>query len=204
MNKNAFAFMYRQIQKPVIPGAAIRSGRDYPRSQALRNHPDLPVLEFRAYDLPFGHIPSANGAAIGSGGIPTSAGMLGTLRFQVADHQACFLINPADPAITKCLAAWRSAGKVGIAWDIGDNYVVMLPEVDQTFACQIEATALTDSMSMADFVEEAFGLISAGTWEAQATSDLASHPTLRSATAYLVITKDVDKEAKPLAEKLFD
>lgn len=203
MNKNAFAFMYRQIQKPVIPGAAIRSGRDYPRSQALRNHPDLPVLEFRAYDLPFGHIPSANGAAIGSGGIPTSAGMLGTLRFQVADHQACFLINPADPAIKKCLAAWRSAGKVGIAWDIGDNYVVMLPEVGQDFAREVEAIASTNRFSMADFVRDSFELISKGTVAAQATSDVQSHPVLRSATTYLVQTKAVDKEARPLAQKLF-
>jgi len=191
-----------QAQKPAIPGAAIRFGRDYPSSQTFKAHPDLPVLEFDAFDLPQGFNFNCADVSIGSGGIPTPGGILGTFRFQIADHQSYLVVNPADTQLKKCLSAWRAARKVGIAWNVGSNVACMLLDVDQHFARQFDAAALTNRMSMAGFVRCAFGYIGSGLLVSQATSDLDTYPVLGSATAYLVQTKAVDKEAQAAVAEL--
>lgn len=191
-----------QARKPDIPGAAIRFGRDFPNSQTFKDHPNLPVLEFDAYDLPVDFNPACADVSFGSGGIPTSGGMLGTLRFQIADHQSFIIVNPADTQFKKCLSAWRSARKVGIAWSVGNNTAYMLLDIDENFARQFDMAALTNRMSMAAFVRCAFGYIGTGLLVAQATSDIDTHPVLGSATAYLAVTKAVDKEAQAAVAEL--
>ena len=190
----AAAQQQTQSRKPQIPGAAIKFGRDFPSSETFKAYPDLPVLEFDAYDLPEDFNAGCADVSFGSGGIPVSGGMLGTLRFQIADHQSFILVNPADAQFKKCLSAWRAARKVGIAWGVGDNMACMVLDIDADFGRQFDMAALTNRMSMAAFVRIAFGFIGTGLLVAQATSDLDTHPVLGSATAYLAVTKAVNKE----------
>ena len=175
-------------EKPLIPIAGYWQGRDYPEVQSLRNHPDFPVFNVVAHGIPSEFSPAASAGSIGTGGIPTKNGLLGTLRLQIEDHQFCFVVNPSDPAIRKCLAAWRAAGRAAIALNLGDKVIALFPKVPRDFGRQLEMAATRKSVSPTQFVRYALYFIGTGLLASQATSDVKRYPVLRTATAYLVRT----------------
>ncbi|QQX86706.1 hypothetical protein JJQ59_28520 [Cupriavidus necator] len=196
------AQMQNRPRRPEVPGAAIRYGKDFASSRTFHDYPDLPILELDAYDVPDNFDPHCVDVSFGSGALVTVAGIIGTLRFQIADYQATILVNPADACIQKCLKSWRDARNVGIAWNVEGNAVAMLLEVNAHFAKQFDSAATTASMKAADFVQLAFGYVRTGFLAANATSDLDTYPVLRRSMTHVAMTKFVDTEANALMAQI--
>jgi len=189
-------------RKPDVPCAAIRSAKDFLPCHTFHDYPDLPVLGITAYDVPRDFVRNCDDVSFSIGGIPTVAGMLGTLRLQVADYQASILVNPADPEIRECLEKWRAAKKVGVVLNMEYHAVFMLLDIDEHFALQFDCAAANDSVSAEAFIQLAFGYIRTELLATRATSDLETHPVLRNAVAYLAVTEAIDTEARVLAAQI--
>ena len=198
-------FIFRvqsKSRRPEVPGAAIRCGKDFSSSRTFDDYPDLPILELDAYDVQGNLDPHGVDVSFGSGAIPTVAGIIGTLRLQIADYQSTILVNPADACIQKCLESWRVARKVGIVWNVEGSGVAMLLDVDEDFARQIDSAVTAANMKADAFVQLAFAYIRTGLLAANATSDLPTHPVLRRAMAHIAMTESVNTEANALMAQI--
>ena len=200
--EDLIAQMQNRSRRPEVPGAAIRCGKDFPSSRTFHDYPDLPILELDAYDVPGNFDLHCVDVSFGSGAILTVAGIIGTLRFQIADYQATILVNPADVCIQTCLESWRAAKKVGIVWNVEGNAVAMLPDVDEHFARQIDSATTAASMKADAFVQLAFGYIRTGFLATNATSDLDTYPVLRRSMAHVAMTESVNTEASALMAQI--
>ena len=196
------AQMQNRPRRPEVPGVAIRCGKDFPSSRTFHEYPDLPILELDAYDVPSNFDPHCVDVSFGSGAIPTVAGIIGTLRFQIADYQATILVNPADTCIHNCLESWRAAKKVGIVWNAEGNAIAMLLDVDEHFGNPLDSAATTASMKAKVFVQLAFGYVRTGFLAANATSDLNTYPVLRRSIAHVAMTESVNTEANALMAQI--
>ena len=196
------AQLQSRSRRPEVPGAAIRRGKDFPSSRTFHEYPDRPILELDAYDVPDNFDPHCVDVSFGSGVIPTVAGIIGTLRLQIADYQATILVNPADACIQKCLESWRSARKVGIVCNVESNAVAMLLDIDEDFARQIDSAATAANMKADTFVQLAFGYIRTGLLAANATSDFDTYPVLRCSMAHIAMTESVNTEASALMAQI--
>jgi hypothetical protein len=177
-----------------IGAAALLPAGNFPSSRLLSGHKRLQVLrlgtEFNLADC-------SGDNAVGTGAIATPDGPLGTLRVQLASHQAYVLLNLCDREIVEAVAGWRQAGFLPLCIRVDGNDAVITINIPKSFGVESLDMGKCRPMTAEVFVRLAMAMVASGAVAAQATSDIPSIPLKRTSTN-LLATRKVRQAANAL------